>query len=476
MRIIALLTFLTFSLTRLAAQPVASEEADVRRDRLVATQNEVRALVAKSEGHPPPSDYYSAALETPDPLLLEAQMAFERGVVSELKNQTAEAREQWATALRLLESGSKEAKQWLRRANAAIVQQELIDLDYKNDAVFVARLLSEAREMADRNSLPDLGSIPTRQLLVEHWVFSSELMFRFANWLPNGPKASQLAEAKRVLEEICQHRLLTEKLSAGKPTPDHEAVIDQAVFEKRMPALFASLFRHVKLAGEGLPESTRATWTALLAVWATEGPDDGLSTKAWGDGDFSKSFQVERFQALASLISVLNRFEFPETAKKLSKGVAVLDASAVPPGEAIFPELLIDGGQLEAASAFLGAAETTGPSDTTKILRLRLLYAQRKNLDAATLADGWPNRPPESFFWQGKALLALDRQSEARKAFREFVELSPESHLAPEACLLSAMLSSNLHESNLASAYYEETMARYPNSKEARRASELLEE
>ncbi|MCK9588489.1 MAG: tetratricopeptide repeat protein [Terrimicrobiaceae bacterium] len=461
------------------AQPFAyGEESDIRIS-LIKTQNELRTLVAKREGHPPSRDYYSSALETTDPSLLEAHREFERGVVFLLQNQPSEAREHWKASLRLLESGDEEGKRWLRRANAAVVQREIIDLHQKGDAALVARLVGEAKGVVDRNSLPASGSIPTRQSMVEHWLFSSEIMFRFANWLADdGPKDVQLAGAKRALEEICRHRLLTEKMISGQRNTDHEAMIDHVVFEKGMTASFVSLFYNVRLAGKRLPPSTRATWTALLATWATEATDEHLVSNAWDEGVLPKPFQAERFQVLSALTTVLNRFEFPDSARKLAKGVATLDATACPPDETVLAGLLIDGTQLEAASAFLDAAEAGGTSDKTRLLRIRLLYAQGRNAEAASKASELISRsgPPESHFWHGKALLALDKQAEARKAFRDFVSRSPESRLAPEACLLSAMLSSNLHEPRLASTYYEETMARYPNSKEARRASELLEE
>jgi len=157
-----------------------------------------------------------------------------------------------------------------------------------------------------------------------------------------------------------------------------------------------------------------------------------------------------------------------------------LNASACPPDEAArtLAELMIEGSQLSAADAFLNAAETGGPSDETSLLRIKLLYAQGRNRDAASKAAEMANHngPPESHYWQGKALLALNKQADARKAFRDLINQAPESRLAPEACLLSGMLSANLHEAKLASTYFEETKARYPNSKEARRASELMNE
>jgi len=463
-------------LALILAQPFAYGEGPQPRESLIETQNELRGLVAKSEGLPPTRDYYSAALETTNPSLLEAHRVFECGVVCELNNQQSEARGHWKASRRLLESGEEEGKRWLRRANAAILQREIIDLHLKCDPALVAKLVGEAKVVVDSNPLPASESIPAQQLMVEHWLFSSEIMFRFSNWLLSAPKDGQLAGAKRAFEEICQHRLLTEKMTSGPKSTDHESTIDSVVFEKGMTALFVSLFHNVKLAGQRLPESTRPTWTALLAVWATEATDEHLTSNAWDDGGFSKPFQQERFQALSALTSILNRFDFPEAARKLAKGVSTWDPTEC--RETVVSELLMDGGQLDAASAFLKAAEAGGISDETRLLRIRLLYAQGRAVEAASTAAEMVSRngPPESHFWQGKALLALEKQADARKAFREFVSLSPESRLSPEACLLSAMLSSNLHEPQRATSYYEETIARYPNSKEARRASELLEE
>jgi hypothetical protein len=446
------------------------------RESLIKTQNDLRVLVARSEGHPPTRDYYSSALETTNPSLLGAHREFEQGVVCELQKRPSDARGHWKASRGLLESGDEEGKRWLRRANAAILQREFIDLHMKGDPALVARLVGEAKVVVDSNPLPASESIPIQQLIVEHWLFSSDIMFRFSNWLASAPKDAQLDGAKRALEAICQHRLLTEKMISGQKSTDHEAMIDSVVFEKGMPALFVSLFRNVKLAGQRLPESTRATWTALLAVWATEATDEHLASNAWDEGVLPKPFQADRFRALSALTTILNRFDFPDAARNLAKGVATLDPTEC--REANVSELLIDGGQLDAASAFLKAVETGGPSDETRLLRVRLLYAQGRAVEAASTAAEMVSRngPPESHFWQGKALLALNKQAEARKAFLDFVSRSPESGLAPEACLLSAMLSSNLHETQQASTYYEETMARYPNSKEARRASELLEE
>jgi len=464
-----------FSALVLAQLVVFGGEPDMRAS-LIQTQNDLRSLVARREGQPPAKDYYSAALETTNFQLLEAHREFERGVVCELQRQSAEAREHWNKSRRLLESGDEEAKRWLRRANAAVLQRELIDLHVTGDPALVAKLVGGAKKVVDGNSLPAAGCVPAQQLMVEHWLFSSEIMFRYANWLADAPKDAQLAGAKQAFETICQHRLLAEKMASGQKIADHEATIDTLVFEKGMPALFSSLFRNVKLAGEQLPESTRATWTALLAVWATEATDDHLTPNAWDDGDFPKPLQQERFQALSALTFILERFEFPDAARKLANGVAKLDPTEC--REIVLSELLIDGGQLDAAAAFLSAAETGGASDDTNLLRIRLLGAQGRNAEAVGKADEMLSRngPPESRFWQGKALLAMNSQAEARKAFRAYLDCSPESRLAPEACLLSAMLSSNLHEPQKASSYYEETMARYPNSKEAGRALEILDE
>lgn len=443
------------------------------RASLIKTQSEIRKVTARKEGQQPAEDCYSSALETAGSSLLAAHMEFELGVLLLLQGKGSEARIHWEASRKLLESG--EGKAWLRRVNAATLLQDLLALPPTADPSLVARIVGNGTAVVDQNPLPSSGTIPFQQLTLEHWLFSSDKMFRLCQWLQSGPNESEarLAATKRVFEEICRHRLLNERLTSGQRSMDHESIVDEAIFKRDMPAAFANLLDSAKLAGKQL--SSRAVWEALLAAWASE--SSVPATGAWDD-TLPESCQGERFQTLAALAEILNRFGFTDASKKLALQVASLSPSNCPPGETAMglAELLINGGQFQAADGFMLAAGNETPQ--VALLRVKWLFAQRRYADAVAKAGALTaasHDTPESRFWLGKSLLALDKQADARKAFRDFLEIAPESHSAPEACLLSGMLSSNLHEPKLASTYYEETISRYPNSPEAARALELLE-
>ncbi len=459
-----------YLLPTILAQSVADESG--LRASLLKTQSEIRNVIARKDGQPPAADCYSAALETADSSLLAAHMEFETGVLLLLQGRTSEARIHWEASRKLLES--REGKAWLRRVNAAILQQDLLALPPSADPSLVARIVGNGTAVVDQNPLPSSGTIPLQQLTLEHWLFSSDKIFRLGKWLESGPSGSgdRLAATKRVFEEICRHRLLNERLTSDQRSVDHESLIDNVIFEKGMPAAFACLLGSAKLAGER--ESSRAVWSALLAAWASESSNKAPSTNAWDD-TLPKSSQEERFKMLAALAEILNQFGFPDASKKFALRVASLSPSNCPPGETALglAELLINGGQFQAADGFLNAAGNESPK--ASLLRIKWFFAQRRYAEAAANAGDRTTDTPEACFWLGKSLLALDKQAEARKAFRDFLEIAPESHSAPEACLLSGMLSANLHEPKQASTYYEETISRYPNSPEAARALELLE-
>lgn len=81
---------------------------------------------------------------------------------------------------------------------------------------------------------------------------------------------------------------------------------------------------------------------------------------------------------------------------------------------------------------------------------------------------------PEFYYWQAEAQLKATRPNDALINFVRFVELQPNSRLAPLALFMTGLVSLNLQKKVEAKQYFQQTIQNYPNSPEATRAKAFL--
>lgn len=448
------------------------------KDQLLSVKSQLIAALSGQTRRKSISNLASCAVETVDPEVIRAHIEFESGVLSLVNRKRTDAFTHFEKAENILKDVSPRGEEWLRRASVTRISHEIWELkplDYQ--AYWIE--LEDCRKLILSHPLPSNSGIPRKQLTIEAQIMAATDLKRLAQHLKGNSCDIDTAirESCDLLKQIYEMKVLNESLfedSAGTP---YEQVIDETALDTS--AFDATLFEATQSLEMEVPDRLRSIWIALTSLWYTE-LDIELNTSAQDQilAGIAKNNNRLLVSAFGSLLEVAQKFNFPDTIRRSGKFLVEVrpDQDSDLGEKLIIADTLIEGGRGEVASRFLNYSHSDPFSDDIEGLRVKKEVFSKNFTIALALIEKHPSllRSGETSFWIGKAYMGIGRQKDARTTLLIFLDTNPTSRRAPEAALLIALISSNLHDRELAIKYFNIVTSKYPRSKEALRAMDFL--
>lgn len=427
-------------------------------------------------------NFHSVSLKTGSEKLLQAHCLYEEAVQEMLGGRDVEALLKIDQAISVVKALPGRDQPALRRL---VLAKEALTEPAPAKA-FQARIALIA-DTVQKQSIPTTEVGLTSQYLLEQWFTSAEMILRAWSALETAPRQpqAQAGIVEKTATQICAEKTLLSALTAEADTSvmQHEVLLDQLVFQNRQGAIFGKIFSCLTERVKTLPNALQPAAFALFTFWCGETTGEVVAIPM-DDKLLSPEEMADYFGFLDSLLSITQVSGLEKIRERMAESVPLPVLERCPANEAglQLADALIDGGQIDRAMKLAKKLEAENPKLAPQVARLEIKSKVESGqwteavqiAEAALRLHGRESMPPDALYLLAEAQVKTDQSTEAIRNFKEFVDRSPGSRLAPTAALMAGLLHLNQQKLEEAKADFEFTARTYPHSPAAEKALSFL--